>query len=78
MAKEYSFDELKDITRQLLKTDLSIPDNLISLLGMSNEIYPHDKVLSKKIAQKVRGIALRLCTTDIEHIRIEIKVLLCQ
>ena len=67
MAKEYSFDELKDITRQLLKTDLSIPDNLISLLGMSNEIYPHDKVLSKKIAQKVRGIALRLCTTDIRH-----------
>lgn len=67
MAKEYSFEELKDITRRLLKTDLSIPDNLISLLGMSNEIYPHDKVLSKKIAQKVRGIALRLCTTDIRH-----------
>ena len=70
MAKEYSFKELKEITRQLLKTDLSIPDNLTSLLGMSNEIYPHDKVLSKKIVQKVRAISLRLCPEDIRHYEI--------
>ena len=70
MAKEYSFEELKEITRQLLKTDLSIPDNLTSLLGMSNEIYPHDKALSKKIVQKVRAISLRLCPEDIRHYEI--------
>lgn len=67
MEKEYSIEELKDITRQLLKTDLSIPDNLLSLLGMSKEIYRHDAELSKKIAQKVRFLAMKQCASDIRH-----------
>ena len=67
MEKEYSIEDLKDITRQLLKADLSIPDNLLSLLGMSKEIYRHDTELSKKIAQKVRFLAMKHCASDIRH-----------
>lgn len=67
MEKEYSLEELKDITRQLLKTDLTIPDNLLSLLGMSKEIYKHDAELSRKIAQKVRSLAMKQCVVDIRH-----------
>ena len=67
MGKEYSLEELKDITRQLLKTDLTMPDNLLSLLGMSKEIYKHDVELSRKIAQKVRSLAMKQCVVDIRH-----------
>ena len=67
MAKQYTFDELKGITKQLLQTDLAIPDNLLSLLGMAGEILPHDAELSKKIARKVLNTAMGMCATDVRH-----------
>lgn len=53
----------KQIIVALLKSDLSDYDNLISLLSMAKEILPEDKAISKKVASKVRFLALRLCTT---------------
>lgn len=58
----------RDIIIRLLKSDLSNYDNLLSLLGMANEVLSEDKELSKKLANKVRFLALRLCSTgDIKH-----------
>lgn len=58
----------RDIIIRLLKSDLSDYDNLLSLLGMANEVLSEDKELSKKLANKVRFIALRLCSTgDIKY-----------
>lgn len=58
----------KDIIIRLLKSDLSDYDNLLSLLGMANEVLSEDKELSKKLANKVRFLALRLCSTgDIKY-----------
>lgn len=58
----------RDIIIQLLKSDLSDYDNLLSLLGMANEVLSEDKELSKKLANKVRFLALRLCSTgDIKY-----------
>lgn len=58
----------RDIIIRLLKSDLSDYDNLLSLLGMSNEVLSEDKELSKKLANKVRFLALRLCSTgDIKY-----------
>lgn len=58
----------RDIIIRLLKSDLSDYDNLLSLLGMANEILSEDKELSKKLANKVRFLALRLCSTgDIKY-----------
>lgn len=57
-----------DIIIRLLKSDLSDYDNLLSLLGMANEVLSEDKELSKKLANKVRFLALRLCSTgDIKY-----------
>lgn len=56
----------KEIIVRLLESDLSEYDNLLSLLGMANEVIEEDKVLSKKLANKVRFIAMRLCSTDIK------------
>lgn len=53
----------RDIIIRLLKSDLSDYDNLLSLLGMANEVLSEDKELSKKLANKVRFLALRLCST---------------
>ena len=53
----------RDIIIRLLKSDLSEYDNLLSLLGMANEVLSEDKELSKKLANKVRFLALRLCST---------------
>lgn len=53
----------KQIIAALLKSDLSDYDNLISLLSMAREILPEDKAISKKVANKVRFLALRLCAT---------------
>ena len=58
----------RDIIIRLLKSDLSDYDNLLSLLGMANEVLSEDKELSKKFANKVRFLALRLCSTgDIKY-----------
>lgn len=58
----------RDIIIRLLKSDLSDYDNLLSLLGMANEVLSEDKELSKKLANKVRFLALRLCPTgDIKY-----------
>ena len=58
----------RDIIIRLLKSDLSDYDNLMSLLGMANEVLSEDKELSKKLANKVRFLALRLCSTgDIKY-----------
>lgn len=58
----------RDIIIRLLKSDLSDYDNLLPLLGMANEVLSEDKELSKKLANKVRFLALRLCSTgDIKY-----------
>lgn len=58
----------RDIIIRLLKSDLSDYDNLLSLLGMANEVLGEDKELSKKLANKVRFLALRLCSIgDIKY-----------
>lgn len=58
----------RDIIIRLLKSDLSDYDNLLSLLGMANEVLSEDKELSKKLVNKVRFLALRLCSTgDIKY-----------
>lgn len=56
----------KEIIVRLLESDLSEYDNLLSLLGMANEVIEEDKILSKKLANKVRFTAMRLCSTDIK------------
>ena len=67
----------KEITVRLLKSDLSDYDNLLSLLGMANEVIREDKELSRKLANKVRFLALRLCATgDIKYYDLYNKALL--
>lgn len=67
----------KEIIVRLLKSDLSDYDNLLSLLGMANEVIREDKELSRKLANKVRFIALRLCATgDIKYYDLYNKALL--
>lgn len=51
----------KQIIAELLRSDLSDYDNLASLLAMAREILQEDRNISKKVAQKVRFVALRLC-----------------
>lgn len=67
----------KGIIVRLLKSDLSDYDNLLSLLGMANEVIREDKELSRKLANKVRFLALRLCATgDIKYYNLYNKALL--
>lgn len=67
----------KEIIVRLLKSDLSDYDNLLSLLGMANEVIWEDKELSRKLANKVRFLALRLCVTgDIKYYDLYNKALL--
>lgn len=67
----------KEIIVRLLKSDLSDYDNLLSLLGMANEVILEDKELSRKLANKVRFLALRLCATgDIKYYNLYNKALL--
>lgn len=67
----------KEIIVRLLKSDLSDYDNLLSLLGMANEAIREDKELSRKLANKVRFLALRLCATgDIKYYDLYNKALL--
>lgn len=67
----------KEIIVRLLKSDLSDYDNLLSLLGMANEVIWEDKELSRKLANKVRFLALRLCATgDIKYYDLYNKALL--
>lgn len=67
----------KEIIVRLLKSDLSDYDNLLSLLGMANEVIQKDKELSRKLANKVRFLALRLCATgDIKYYDLYNKALL--
>lgn len=67
----------KEIIVRLLKSDLSDYDNLLSLLGMANEVIREDKGLSRKLANKVRFLALRLCATgDIKYYDLYNKALL--
>lgn len=67
----------RDIIIRLLKSDLSDYDNLLSLLGMANEVIREDKELSRKLANKVRFLALRLCATgDIKYYNLYNKALL--
>ena len=67
----------KEIIVRLLKSDLSDYDNPLSLLGMANEVIREDKELSRKLANKVRFLALRLCATgDIKYYDLYNKALL--
>lgn len=67
----------KEIIVRLLKSDLSDYDDLLSLLGMANEVIREDKELSRKLANKVRFLALRLCATgDIKYYDLYNKALL--
>lgn len=67
----------KEIIVRLLESDLSDYDNLLSLLGMANEVIREDKELSLKLANKVRFLALRLCATgDIKYYDLYNKALL--
>lgn len=67
----------KEIIVRLLKSDLSDYDNLLSLLGMANEVIREDNELSRKLANKVRFLALRLCATgDIKYYDLYNKALL--
>lgn len=67
----------KEIIVRLLKSDLSDYGNLLSLLGMANEVIREDKELSRKLANKVRFLALRLCATgDIKYYDLYNKALL--
>lgn len=67
----------KEIIVRLLKSDLSDYDNLLSLLGMANEVIREDKELSRKLANKVRFLVLRLCATgDIKYYNLYNKALL--
>lgn len=67
----------KEIIVRLLKSDLSDYDNLLSLLGMANEVIREDKEFSRKLANKVRFLALRLCATgDIKYYDLYNKALL--
>ena len=67
----------KEVIVRLLKSDLSDYDNLLSLLGMANEVIREDKELSRKLANKVRFLALRLCATgDIKYYDLYNKALL--
>lgn len=67
----------KEIIVRLLKSDLSDYDNLLSLLGMANEVIREDKELSRKLANKVRFLALRLCAIgDIKYYDLYNKALL--
>lgn len=67
----------KEIIVRLLKSDLSDYDNLLSLLGMANEVIREDKELSRKLANKVRFLALRLCAAgDIKYYDLYNKALL--
>lgn len=67
----------KEIIVRLLKSDLSDYDNLLSLLGMANEVIREDKDLSRKLANKVRFLALRLCATgDVKYYDLYNKALL--
>lgn len=67
----------KEIIVRLLRSDLSDYDNLLSLLGMANEVIREDKELSRKLANKVRFLALRLCATgDIKYYDLYNKALL--
>lgn len=67
----------KEIIVRLLKSDLSDYDNILSLLGMANEVIREDKELSRKLANKVRFLALRLCATgDIKYYDLYNKALL--
>lgn len=67
----------KEIIVRFLKSDLSDYDNLLSLLGMANEVIREDKELSRKLANKVRFLALRLCATgDIKYYNLYNKALL--
>lgn len=67
----------KEIIVRLMKSDLSDYDNLLSLLGMANEVIREDKELSRKLANKVRFLALRLCATgDIKYYDLYNKALL--
>lgn len=67
----------KEIIVRLLKSDLRDYDNLLSLLGMANEVIREDKELSRKLANKVRFLALRLCATgDIKYYDLYNKALL--
>lgn len=67
----------KEIIVRLLKSDLSDYDNLLSLLGMANEVIREDKELSRKLANNVRFLALRLCATgDIKYYDLYNKALL--
>lgn len=67
----------KEIIVRLLRSDLSDYDNLLSLLGMANEVIQEDKELSRKLANKVRFLALRLCATgDIKYYDLYNKALL--
>lgn len=61
------FEEIKGMIRQLNKCDLTVPDNLMSFLGLAEGVRKYDAAMSKMIANKVKGKALELCEVDVRH-----------
>ena len=61
------FEEIKGMIRQLNKCDLTVPDNLMSFLGLAEGVRKYDAAMSKMIANKVKGKALDLCEVDVRH-----------
>lgn len=61
------FEEIKGMIRQLNKCDLTVPDNLMSFLGLAEGVRKYDAAMSKMIANKVKGKALNLCEVDVRH-----------
>lgn len=61
------FEEIKGMIRQLNRCDLTVPDNLMSFLGLAEGVRKYDAAMSKMIANKVKGKALGLCEVDVRH-----------
>lgn len=77
MAKQYTLEELKAITKDLVNTrDMSLPQSQLDLLAMANSILPHDAELAKKIALTVRGDTAFYSKTDVRHYEVYTRSLL--
>ena len=57
----------RQIIARLLKSDLSNYENLAALLSMAIDILPEDKEISKKVAEKVKFLAMRLTNSGREE-----------
>ena len=73
---DYTLAEKKNIIRRLYKQDMSLPDTLLSLLGMANAVKDEDLLLSKKLAYRARKESLQHARTDARHYEVYMDCLL--